>query len=79
MLSFQSASIIFNYHIIAGEIDYHSELDILKQLHIDVDRNEYTNAGSLISWFYSYLTWLENSMDSAVTSVLNAGLFYPCV
>ena len=61
--------------MIAGEIDYHSKLDVLKQLHIDVNENEYTNTGSLNSWFYSYLTWLENSADLAVTSVLNAGLF----
>ena len=61
--------------LILGEIDYHDNLGVLKQLHIDTDNNEYTSDGSLNSWFYSYATWLENSGDPAVTSVLNAGLF----
>ncbi len=76
MLLMKHSVLSSNALLTAGDVDYHSSLDTLEKLHLDADSNEFTNTGSLNSWFYSYTTWLKTTTDTTITAVLNTGKFW---
>ena len=65
---------LYLFHGILGHVDYFSRKSEMETLYTDIVNNQFTQSGSVDSWFQSFTSWLQdNSAAPTVASRIDSG------